>query len=324
MNTKSHVVFLDAGSVGTDIPWPDFASLCRVTLHAKTQPDEIIARIQDADLVITNKVYLKAEHIQAAPRLRYIGTAATGFNQVDIEAAAQRNIPVCNVPDYSSASVAQHVFALMLALAGEICLHAASVQEGEWSKSEHFCYWKKPTTELAGKTLGIVGFGNTGNAVGRMASAFGMSVLAHSPRPKAAPTYTPFAFASLEELFAKSDVVSLHCPLTKENTGMINASLLTSMKKSALLINCARGPLINEADLAAALQKGIIAGAGLDVVSHEPMPDANPLRLAPNCLITPHIAWASVEARTRLLQGVYENITNFLAGTPSNVKNGVV
>ena len=320
---KSTLVFLDAGSVGRDIAWPDFSLFGEVVLHEYTEKERVIERIRDADFVFTNKVELRAEHIAAAPRLRYIGLLATGYNQVDLEAAAQRGVPVCNVPDYSSSAVVQHVFVLLFALASGLCGLTASVREGAWAGSRQFCYWEKPIVEVRDKSMGIVGFGDIGSAVGRVAHAFGMKVLAYAPRPKAAPGYAPFSFVSLEELFRQSDVLSLHCPLTPENTGMVNAALLGTMKRSAFLINTARGPLINEADLAEALREGRIAGAGLDVVSKEPMPDDNPLRTAPNCLITPHVAWAGVESRTRLMQGVFDNTQAFVQGRARNVKNGL-
>ncbi len=321
---KIRIVFLDMGTDGDGIAMPDFASLGEVEIYARSDPHEVAARIKDADIVLTNKTQVTAEHIQSAPRLKYIGTVATGYNQVDVKAAAARNIPVCNVPNYSTASVVQHTFGLIFSLAGNLCRHAQAVRDGEWIASKRFCFWKAPVVEMAGKTIGVVGFGDTGQGVARLAHHLGMNVLAYAPRPKPLPEYRPFEFTGLAELFATSDVVTLHCPLTPENTGMVNAGLLRSMKKSALFINCARGPLVNEKDLADALKNGVIAGAGLDVVAVEPMQADNPLLGAPNCIITPHIAWASVEARTRLLDGVFSNVRNFLDGKPSNVRNGVV
>ena len=317
------LVFLDAGTIGDDIAWPDFSTFGEVVLHEYTEKEAVSERIKDADFIFTNKVAITAEHIAAAPRLRYIGVMATGYNLVELEASAQRGIPVCNVPAYSSASVVQHVFTLLFALSSDVCALTASVRAGDWSKSRHFCYWNKPPIELRDKTMGIVGFGDIGSKVAQIAHCFGMKVLAYAPRPKQAPAYSPFAFVSLEDLFRQSDVVSLHCPLTPENAGMVNGPLLRSMKKSACLINTARGPLINEPELAAALRDGVIAGAGLDVVSCEPMPDDNPLRKAPNCLITPHVAWATVESRSRLMEGVFDNVRAFVDGRPSNVKNGL-
>lgn len=320
---KRLIVILDAGTIGDDVSWPDFGSLGAVRVFENTLPSEVIERIKDADVVLTNKTVLTAEHIAAAPKLRYVGTIATGYNQVDGKAAAARDIPVCNVPNYSTPAVVQHVFALLFNLAGGINVHTSAVAEGEWAKSRHFCFWKTPIVEMAGKTLGIVGFGDIGRAVGQAAHIFGMNVLAYAPRPKSPLAGHNFAFTDLDTLFAKSDAVSLHCPLTPENTGMIDATRLRTMKKSAFLINCARGPLVVDTDLAEALRAGVIAGAGLDVVTKEPMPNDNPLRTAPNCLITPHIAWASIEARTRLLQGVFDNLASFLNGKAVNVRNGL-
>lgn len=323
MTTKPNIVILDAGSVGDDFSWPDFASLGHVTAYAYTKPAEVVERAKDADILLTNKVYLRKEFIDALPKLKYVGTLATGFNQVAIETAAARGIPVCNVPNYSTPSVVQHVFALMFELASKICLHTQAVRNGEWTNSTQFCFWKEPLHELAGKTLGVVGFGDIGRAVARAGHAFGLNIIAYAPRPKPAPEYSPFAFVDLDTLFRTADVVSMHCPSNDESRGMIKASLLSQMKKTALFINCARGDLVNEADLAAALERGDIAGAGLDVVGQEPMKDDNPLRLAPHCVITPHVAWASVEARQRLMDGVFRNVKNYLAGTPTNVVNGV-
>lgn len=321
---KPTIVFLDSSTMGEDFPEPDFSALGNYVSYSYTKPEQVAERIRDAEIVLTNKVCLSAAHVTGAPKLKYIGTVATGYNQVDIAAAAKRGIPVCNVPDYSTHSVVQHVFTLLLALSSQVCELGQAVRNGEWSKKEIFCFWDKPIVELHGKTMGVVGFGDIGSHVAAVAHAFGMKVLAHAPRPKPAPGYGPFAFVSLEELFAQSDVVSLHCPLTPENTGMVNAALLRTMKTGAYLINTARGPLVNESDLAEALTRGHIAGAGLDVVSEEPMPDSNPLRLAPNCLITPHVAWSSIEARVRLMDAVKENIRCFLDGKAINVKNGVL
>ncbi|MDR0827253.1 MAG: D-2-hydroxyacid dehydrogenase [Desulfovibrio sp.] len=321
--SEEKLVFLDAGSVGDDFVWPDYADFGKVVMHDNTTKEQTAERVKDATFILTNKVYISAEHMAGAPNLRYIGVLATGFNQVDIKAAAARGIPVCNVPDYSTNSVAQHVFTLALLLCGRADRLAATVRDGQWSKSVHFCYWEKPIIDLYGKTMGIVGFGNIGAAVGRIAHGFGMNVLAYAPRRKPAPDFVPFAFVGLEEMFRASDLISLHCPLNAESKGMVNASLLGLMKKSAFIINTARGPLINEEDLLRALQGGSIAGAGLDVIAVEPMADDNPLRFVENCLITPHVAWCSVESRMRLMDMVYENIRAFLDGRPQHVVNGV-
>ena len=319
--SKPRIVFLDAGTIREDIEWPDFASLGEVVFHDQTLAHETLERIRDAEIVFTNKVHITAEHIAAAPRLRYIGLLATGYNQVDGEAAAARGIPVTNVPAYSSQAVSQHVITLMLTLYSNICWFLQSVRNGEWSKSTHFCYWDKPIVGVHGKTLGIVGFGNIGAAVADLGHHFSMDVLAYNPRPKPHPDYV--TFTDLADLFRRSDVVSLHCPLTPDNEGIVNAALLRTMKKTAILINCSRGPLINEQDLLEALENKVIAGAALDVVTVEPMPDDNPLRFAPNCLITPHVAWCTIDSRTALMRAVFDNLQNFFAGTPTNVRNGV-
>lgn len=318
---KETLVFLDAGSVGNDIAWPDFSAFGEVASYQQTTAEELPDRIRGASFIFTNKVLIRAEHINAAPNLRYIGTISTGYNQVDLDAAARKGVPVCNVPGYSTPSVAQHVFALTLALASDVCSLSQSVRNGDWLKSPQFCYWLKPIIELSGKVLGIVGFGDIGRQVARIGNAMGMEVIAYAPRPKAAPDFGPFAFTDLGALFRKADVVTLHCPLTPETDGMINLPLLRTMKKGAFLINTARGQLVNEVDLGQALHEGLIAGAGLDVVSVEPMPDDNPLRCAPNCILTPHVAWAGAESRSRLLQGVYDNVASFVAGVPRNVQN---
>lgn len=321
-----NIVILDGGGIGDDFDWPDFEALGAVTRYNNSAPGEIAGRIKDAEAVLTNKAVLTAKLIAGAQRLKYIGCLATGFNHVDIAAAAARGIPVTNVPDYSSAAVAQHVFALILHFTNGVDLHNRAVQNGEWSNSEYFCFWKQPIVELEGKTLGIVGFGNIGRRVAAIGAAFGMRVLAHAHRPPkdamAAPPYPGFSFAGLEEVFSEADFITLHTPLTPQTNGMVNSRLLARMKKSAYLINTARGPLVKGADLAAAIREGRIAGAGLDVVEVEPMPPDSPLLGLPGVVITPHIAWASVEARSRLMQGVYANLEAFLKGKPTNVVNG--
>lgn len=320
---KAKLVFLDSGTIGNDIVLPPFADFGEVVTHGQTRPEEVASRINDAAFVLTNKVVLTAEDILAAKELRYIGSIATGYNQVDVAAAAAKGVPVCNVPDYSSNTVAQHVFTLLLALTSQVCELATSVRKGDWANCPYFSYWYKPISEVHGKTMGIVGFGDIGSKVGFIAHAMGMEVIAYAPRPKPLPSYAPFVFVEQDELFSRADVVTLHCPLTSDNAGLINARTLGIMKKSAYLINTSRGPLVNEEDLSRALERGDIAGAGLDVVCKEPMPDSNPLRTAPNCIITPHVAWASTEARIRLMQGVYDNIRAFVEGKPRNVVNGI-
>lgn len=323
MDFQHRIVILDADPMGDDFVWPDFSHLGTCTTYAGSTPEETLERAKDATILLTNKVVITKEIIEAAPELRYIGTIATGYNQVDIEAAAKRNIPVCNAPNYSTPAVAQHSFGLLLALASGVHVHANAVVAGEWSHAKHFCFWKTPLMELEGKTLGIVGFGNIGQAVAKLGHAFGMNVIAYAPRPKKAPDFSPFAFVDFPTLLKTADVVSLNCPLTEENTYCINKDSLRTMKKTSYLINCSRGPLIHQQDLADALAEGVIAGAGLDVVEVEPMPNDNPLRTAPNCIITPHMAWAPIETRNRLMRIVMGNIQAYLDGAPTNVVNGV-
>ena len=303
-----------------DNPWTEVAALGELTVHERTAEADILARAAGAQIVLTNKTPLSAETIAKLPMLEFIAVLATGFNIVDVAAARQRGIPVSNVPVYGTDSVAQFVFALLLELCHQAALHDRLVHRGEWPKRE-WTFWETPLVELAGKKMGIVGFGRIGRRVGELAHAFGMEVLAHDSVRGAAPHYEPFGWRGLEALFAEADVVSLHCPLTPENREMVNASLLSRMKREALLINTARGPLVQEADLAAALREGQIAGAALDVVSQEPMRQENPLLGAPNCLLTPHMAWATAAARRRLMKTTAENIAAFLAGKPINVVN---
>jgi glycerate dehydrogenase len=259
--------------------------------------------------------------IAEAPELRFIAMLATGFDPVDVTAARGRGIPVSNVPEYGTDSVTQLTFALLLELCNQVALHAEAVRAGEWTRHPTFSFWKMPLIELAGQTMGVVGFGRIGRRVGEVANAFGMEVLAHDQFQVNPPAYQPFAWAELDELFARADVISLHCPLTPENVGLVNRQRLRLVKPTAYLLNTARGPLVAEEDLAEALNEGRLAGAGLDVVAREPITPDNPLLTARNCLLTPHIAWATVAARRRLLETVVANVANFLAGTPTNVVN---
>ncbi|MHC1702017.1 MAG: D-2-hydroxyacid dehydrogenase [Humidesulfovibrio sp.] len=323
MAARPRMVVLDGYTMGRDVSWQALADLGLLTVHDRTPAERVLERAAGADVLLTNKTVLDAAAIAALPGLKCILVLATGYNVVDVAAATRRNIPVCNVPGYSPPSVAQHVLSVVLELFSHTSLHAQSVAKGRWSAQPDFCFWDAPVVELSGKTFGVVGFGAIGRRVAELAHAFGMRVLAHVPRPKPAPAYEPFAFAGLDELFAQSDVVSLHCPLTADNENMVDARLLSLMKPTARLVNTARGQLVDEAALAAALASGRLAGAALDVVRVEPIRVDNPLLAAPNCLITPHVAWASVEARTRLMAGVAANLAAFLAGTPQNVVNEV-
>ncbi len=322
MNDRPAIVILDGYTINPgDNPWTPVEALGECTIYDRTPPELKVERARDAEIVLTSKVKLDAATIAALPKLRYISLLATGYNNVDVEAAGERGIPVANVPAYSTESVAQTAFALLLELTTRVGLHDAAVKAGEWVRCPDHAFWKGSIVELDGLTLGIVGYGTIGRAVARIGAAFGMRVIAYAPRIPQDPGPIPVRFVSREELFAEADVVSLNCPQTPENTGFVNASLLAVMKPGAFLINVARGGLVNEADLAAALATGRIGGAGLDVVAHEPMLPDNPLLAAPNCIFTPHLAWASLAARRRLTDIVAANIASFLAGAPINVVN---
>lgn len=313
------IVVLDGYTLNPgDLNWDDLRALGDCQVYDRTSPPDVPARVAGAEIVLTNKVVLDAATIAALPSLRYIGVLATGYNVVDVDAARQRRVCVTNIPAYSTPSVAQLVFAHLLELAHHVGDHAIGVRAGRWSRSIDFCYWDSPLVELCGLTMGIIGFGRIGRQVARIAEAFGMSVIVHAPRP---PVNLPpgIKLVSLEDLLRHSDVISLHCPLMPQTREMINAARLALIKPSAFLINTGRGPLINEADLAAALNAGRLAGAGLDVLSTEPPAASNPLLSAKNCLITPHIAWATHAARQRLLRQAIVNVRAFLAGKPVNV-----
>ena len=315
------IVVLDGHTLNPgDLDWHGVEAIGALTVHARSGATEIVARAAEADILLTNKTPVTAETIAALPKLRCIGVLATGYNVVDSAAAKVRGIPVCNVPGYGTASVAQHVFALLLELTQQTGHHARTVRDGRWSASPDFCYWDFPLIELAGRTLGIVGYGSIGEAVARIGLAFGMKVIASVRSPRSADGVE---FVSTEEIFRRADVLTLHCPLTDETRGIVNATRIATMKPGAFLINTGRGPLIVEQDLADALNAGRLAGAGLDVLSTEPPPNGNPLFAAKNCIITPHIAWATRSSRARLMEVVVENLSAFLAGKPQNVVNGV-
>ncbi len=317
-----HIVVLDGYTLNPgDLSWDAFATLGELTVHERTPAAEIVARAAGAEILLTNKTPLSAATIGQLPVLRYIGVLATGYNVVDTEAAAARGIPVTNVPEYGTASVVQLVFAHLLNLCNHVAEHGQSVRAGAWSRSPDFCFWEHPLVELSGRTMGIVGAGRIGKSVARVAEAFGMRVLV-SGRPGGNRQGDAFERTDLQNLFRESDVVSLHCPLTEATHGLVNRDLLSLMKPGAFLINTGRGPLIVEEDLAAALNSGTIAGAGLDVLSTEPPAPDNPLLSARNCCITPHIAWATLDARRRLMQTASENLRGFLDGKRLNVVNG--
>jgi len=323
MTDKPRIVVLDAFTMGQDVSWESIASQGELLLYDRTAPEQLAERARGAHVLFTNKTVLDRAAIASLPDLQCICVLATGYNVVDLAAAAERGIPVCNVPGYSPKSVAQHVMAVVLEMFTHVSQHARAVREGRWSSQPDFCVWDEPIVELAGKTFGVVGFGDIGHRVAELANAFGMNVLAYVPRPKPLPPFGPFTYAPLDMLFAEADVVSLHCPLTAENENMVDARLLSLMKPTAYLVNTARGPLVDEAALAAALAAGTLAGAALDVVRREPIAPDNPLLSAPHCLITPHVAWASREARSRLLGIAAQNLRGFLSGKPEHVVNGV-
>ncbi len=313
------IVILDGFTTNPgDLSWEPIEALGPSTVWDRTTASELIERIGAADVVLTNKTPLPAETLAALPQLRLISVLATGVNVVDVAAATALGITVCNVPAYSTPGVAQAVFALLLELTNRTGHHNSTVQAGRWSAGLDFCYWDGTLVELAGLTLGIVGYGAIGAAVAGVGRAFGMHILANR-RNATGAIAEGGAFVDLDRLFRDSDVVSLHCPLTPDTTHLVNADRLARMKPSAYLINTARGPLVQEADLADALNTGRIAGAGLDVLSVEPPLPDNPLLTAQNCVITPHIAWATRAARQRLIAISAANIAAFLAGSPQNV-----
>ncbi len=302
-----------------DLSWDGLRSLGEVQVFDRTRVDEVVPRAAGAAIALLNKTPMPAYILSQLPELRYIGVLATGYNTVDMDAAKERGIVVSNVPTYGTASVAQFVFALLLELCHHVQRHADAVSAGEWSQNPDWSFWKTPLVELAGKTMGIVGFGRIGRQTGRIADAMGMRVLANDTYRGEAPDWPGFAWAGVEELLAEADVVSLHSPLLPETRGMMDARRLALMKPTAFLINTSRGALVVDRDLAGALNQGRLAGAGLDVLSVEPPAEHNPLLSARNCLITPHIAWATREARARLLGAVVANVACFLNGSPRNV-----
>ncbi len=314
------IVVLDGYSLNPgDLDWSGLARLGQLEVYQRTKPAEIVKRAQGAQIVLTNKTPLNAATLDQLPHLAYIGVLATGYNVVDTRAAAARGIAVTNIPSYGTASVAQHTFALLLELCLHVQLHASAVQAGEWTASQDFSFWKTPLLELAGQTMAIIGLGRIGQQVARIAASFGMQVLAYDKNKADPPFVDGFAWTELADLWPKADVISLHCPLLPETAGLINQASISQMKRSAILLNTSRGGLIVEQDLADALNCGRIAAAGLDVLSVEPPPVTNPLLTAKNCLITPHIAWASQAARERLLATAVANLQAYLAGQPVNL-----
>lgn len=313
------IVVLDGYTLNPgDLSWEGLESLGEVTVYDRTAPEQILERVSDAEVILTNKTVLKRESLMALSKVKYIGVLATGYNVVDVEAAKELDMVVTNIPTYGTDAVVQFVFALLLELCHHVGDHSESVKKGDWSSCVDFCYWNHPLIELAGKNMGIVGMGRIGKATAKIAQAFGMHVLAYSNHKDATLESETLRFVELETLMAEADVVSLHCPLFENTRGMINKNSIATMKKGVLLINTARGPLIVEEDLAEALRSGHVAGAAVDVLSEEPAAIENPLLKAPNCIITPHIAWAPKESRIRLMNTAVENVKAFLDGSPQN------
>lgn len=315
------IVVLDGNALNPgDLSWDCLKQFGSVTVYDHTESALAAQHIGDAEIVLTNKTPITEKLLMTCPSVQLICVLATGYNVVDCEAARKRGIPVCNVPAYGTNAVAQFTFSLLLEICNQVGLHNESVHNGDWSVCPDFCYWKTPQMELAGKTLGIIGFGRIGRTVGRIARAMGMDVIAYNrsrhPEGEEIGEYVDF-----ETLLRRSDIISLHCPLTEDNTGIINQTSIEKMKDGAILLNTARGPLLNEADVAAALQSGKLRAVAVDVVSYEPISKSNPLYTAPNCIITPHMAWSPIESRQRILDCTVVSIQGFLDGKPVNTVN---
>ena len=315
------IVILESKAVNPgDLSWDPIRQFGDVTVYDRTPTDQAASRIGDAQVVLINKTPITAEVLDACNNLKLICVEATGYNVVDCDAARDRGVTVCNVPAYGTDSVAQFTFALLLEVCNRVGLHDISVHAGDWCRSPDFCYWKTPQMELAGKTLGIIGFGMIGRAVAKIANAFNMRVLAYN-RSRCAEGEALGEYVDLDTLLTQSDIISLHCPMTEQTAQIINATSIAKIKDGAILLNTARGGLVNEAELAAALKAGKLRGYAADVVSAEPIAEDNPLLSAPNCILTPHMAWAPVEARQRIIDITVQNIQSFLNGDPINVVN---
>ena len=305
-----------------DLSWEPFEKLGDFTVYDRTEPNQIVERAKGANALIINKTIITREILEKLkPELEYVGLQSTGYNVIDCEAAKELGITVCNIPSYSTNAVAQLVFAFILQITNKVSLHSRAVFDGEWCSCPDFCFWKAPLTELAGKKIGIIGFGAIGRKVAEIAEAFSMSVLAYTPRPKDKGELKTVEFVSLDELLSSSDIITCHCPLTTETENLINEDTISKMKKSAIFINTSRGPVVNEKALANALNNDMIQAAGLDVLSVEPAKEDNPLLKAKNCYITPHIAWAAKETRARLLGILEDNLKAYIDGHPQNVVN---
>jgi len=319
MELEMKIVVTDGHTLNPgDLSWDALKELGECEVYERSTPQETLMRCKDADIAVTNKVVFDRQTIESLPRLKCISVTATGYNIIDVDAAKNRGIVVANVPIYGTQSVAQMVFALLLELTQHVGHHSKTVHEGRWVACDNFCYWDFSLIELADLTMGIVGFGRIGKATANLAKAFGMKVIVYDI-VKPAIADSDVKFVDLESIFSDSDVASLHCPLTRDTEGLVNAERLSKMKKTAFLINTSRGPLVNEQDLADALNSGRIGGAGLDVLSTEPPGADNPLLTAKNCYITPHIAWATRSARSRLMNTAIANVRAFIEGKPQNV-----
>lgn len=322
MSHHPRIVVLDGYALNPgDIDWSPLAALGSCVIYDRTQRDEVLHRADGAEILITNKTPLDRDTILRLPALRFIGVTATGYNIVDVSAARERGIPVCNVPGYGTASVVQLTFALILELTHHVQRHSDSVMSGRWAASADWSYWEHPLIELEGKTLGIIGLGTIGSRVASVGLAFGMKVVAAARAGTSSNGSVPVERVELNDMLSMSDVVSIHCPLTPDTQGLIDRGRLARMRPTSFLINTSRGQIVRESDLAEALEAGIIAGAGLDVLSQEPPEPGNLLFGARNCIITPHIAWASFEARTRLMRETAANLRAWLDGRPRNVVN---
>ena len=316
------IVVLDGYTLNPgDLTWSGLEKFGEITVYDRTEKEEILDRIGDAEIIFTNKTPINKETLQTLSNLKFIGVLATGYNVVDVEAASKLGIVVTNIPTYGTDAVSQFVFALLLEICHHVGYHADTVKQGIWTNSSDFCYWNYPLIELAGKTMGIIGFGRIGRRTAQIAEAFGMNVLAYDEYKNASFETEHTHYAALDELLAVADVISLHCPLFESTIGIINKSNIDKMKTGVIIINTSRGPLINEFDLAEALDSGKVAGAGVDVVSTEPIKSDNPLLQSKNVLITPHIAWAPKESRSRLMDIAVDNLKKFISGNPQNVVN---
>lgn len=316
------IVVLDGYTLNPgDLDWKGLEALGELTVYDRTDACDIVSRIGDAEIVYTNKTPLTEETFAACPSIRFVGVLATGYNVVDVDAAKRRGIPVCNVPTYGTTAVAQFTMALLLEVCHHVGAHSDAVREGAWAACPDFCFWNYPLIELAGKTMGIIGFGRIGQDVGKLAQAFGMKVLAFDNHKRSELESDTMRYAELDELFAESDVISLHCPLFPSTQGIINAENIKKMKDGVIILNDSRGPLIVEQDLYDALESGKVAAAAVDVVSTEPIREDNVLLKAKNMMVTPHIAWAPKESRARLMDVAVKDLEAFLAGSPINVVN---